>query len=117
MCVYRLPQSLLTQCLAALCKQPDSAVRDPVGRFEEDVVSVEEGPVFLAEDIFWLSAYIQTQRPCDSEALGEAPLNEGGEEERTYTSESSARKQRPARCRAQRTCASCRQTRRASRSP
>jgi hypothetical protein len=41
----------LSQSLTPLCKQPDCAVRDPVCRFEEDVVSVEETPVLLAEDI------------------------------------------------------------------
>jgi hypothetical protein len=41
----------LSQSLTPLYKQPDCAVRDPVCRFEEDVVSVEETPVLLAEDI------------------------------------------------------------------
>lgn len=46
----------LPQSLAPLCKQPDGAVRDPVGCFEEDVVSMKEAPVLLTEDVCRASA-------------------------------------------------------------
>lgn len=48
----------LSKCLSSLCEDPDCAVRDPVRCFEENVVSVEERAVLLAEDICRVLAII-----------------------------------------------------------